>query len=48
VKDDFHNLQTISPQKIWGVGGTYIEATAKGDIHIHNNNKRTFILCDAL
>ncbi|KAJ6625425.1 hypothetical protein B0H10DRAFT_1942667 [Mycena sp. CBHHK59/15] len=48
VKEDFHTLQPISPQRIWGVGGMYIEATAKGDIHIHRNSGCTFILHDAL
>jgi hypothetical protein len=48
VKDDFYTFQTINPQKIFGVGGTYIKATAKGDIHICDNSNRTFILCHDL
>jgi hypothetical protein len=48
VKEDFDTLQPISPQKIRGVSGIYIEAIAKGKIHICSNSGRIFILCDVL
>ncbi|KAF7342817.1 Retrovirus-related Pol polyprotein from transposon TNT 1-94 [Mycena sanguinolenta] len=48
VKADFHTLQTITPQKIWGIGGGPIEAKAKGDVHIRKDDGAIFILKDVL
>ncbi|KAJ6615751.1 hypothetical protein B0H10DRAFT_47474 [Mycena sp. CBHHK59/15] len=48
VKGDFYTLQAIIPQRIWGVGGTYIEAIAKGDICVRSDDGQVFILRNAL
>ncbi|KAJ7710572.1 hypothetical protein B0H17DRAFT_1173559 [Mycena rosella] len=48
VKADFFTFVLITPLKIWGVGGTYIEATARGDVHILQRTGKIFILKDVL
>ncbi len=48
VREDFHTLHAIPPQKIWGVGGNYIEARGIGDIHIRQAKGATLILRDVL
>ncbi|KAK7021276.1 hypothetical protein R3P38DRAFT_2470551, partial [Favolaschia claudopus] len=48
VRDDFYSIRAIPAQKIWGVGGTYIEAIGKGDIHIRHTTGAVFVLKDAL
>jgi hypothetical protein len=45
-KADFYTFEIIAPIKIYGVGGTFIEATAKGKVHIRQDNSTIFIIVD--
>jgi hypothetical protein len=44
VREDFYTFEVIVPLKIWGVGNTYVEAVAKGEVHIRSDNGHVFIL----
>jgi hypothetical protein len=45
-KADFYTFEIIAPVKIYGIGGTFIEATAKGEVHIRQDNGTIFIIVD--
>ncbi|KAJ7204514.1 hypothetical protein GGX14DRAFT_398345 [Mycena pura] len=42
-ESDFYTFEVIDPIKIWGVRGTYIEALAKGDVHIRRSDGTVLI-----